>query len=62
MGRFKILPEPIVTSGRKLRMYSAREIFGNSLAVVIKGTRAARSRDKLDLWYDGKREDRGGSL
>jgi hypothetical protein len=39
-------------------MYSAREIFGNSLAVVIRGTRAARSRDKLDLWYDGKREDR----
>ncbi len=59
VGRFKILPEPIVTSGRKLRMYSAREIFGNSLAVVIRGTRAARSRDKLDLWYDGKREDRG---
>lgn len=58
VGRFKILPEPIVTSGRKLRMYSAREIFGNSLAVVIRGTRAARSRDKLDLWYDGKREDR----
>src|SRR3984893_13020284 len=59
VGRFKILPEPIVTSGRKLRMYSAREIFGNSFAVVISGTRAARSRDKLDLWYDGKREDRG---
>jgi len=24
--------------------------------VMIGGTRAARSRDKLDLWYNGKRE------
>ena len=58
LGRFKILREPIITSGRKLRMYSGREIFGKSFAVIIGGTRAARSRDKLDLWYNGKRENR----
>ncbi len=56
LGRFKILREPVVTSGRKLRMYSAREILGNSVSVIIRGTRAARSRDRLDLWYNGKRE------
>jgi glycosyltransferase involved in cell wall biosynthesis len=58
IGRFKILREPILTSGRKLRMYSAREILANSFSVIIRGTRAARSREKLHLWYDGRRETR----
>ncbi len=58
LGRFKILREPIVTSGRKLRMYSAGQILSRSLAIIIRGTRAAHSRDRLDLWYDGKRETR----
>jgi glycosyltransferase involved in cell wall biosynthesis len=56
IGRFKILREPIITSGRKLRMYSAREIFGNMFAIMLGGKRAAGSRDKLDIWYNGKRE------
>jgi glycosyltransferase involved in cell wall biosynthesis len=56
IGRFKILREPIITSGRKLRMYSAREIFGNMFAIIIGGKRAAGTRDKLDIWYNGKRE------
>jgi len=56
LGRFKILREPVVTSGRKLRMYSAREISGNSLSVIFRGPRAARSREGLHIWYDGKRE------
>ena len=59
VGRFKVLREPILTSGRKLRIYSARHILLRSCAIMIRGTRAARSRDKLELWYDGKREDRG---
>ena len=56
LGRFKILPEPILTSGRKLRMYSARKILADSLNVIIHGRRGARSRDGLDLWYNGRRE------
>jgi glycosyltransferase involved in cell wall biosynthesis len=59
LGRFKVLREPIVTSGRKLRMYSARHVFARSLSIIIRGSSAARSRDKLALWYDGKRENRG---
>jgi len=59
VGRFKVLREPIVTSGRKLRMYSAREILRNSFSAVIRGPRAARSRDRLRLWYDGRRENAG---
>ncbi|MEP6686392.1 MAG: glycosyltransferase [Verrucomicrobiota bacterium] len=56
LGRFKLLHEPIVTSGRKLRLYSGRAILAQSLSIVLGGSRAARSRERLHLWYDGKRE------
>jgi glycosyltransferase involved in cell wall biosynthesis len=56
LGRFKVLREPILTSGRKLRMYSARQILGNFFEVVVRGPRVIRSRAKLQIWYDGKRE------
>src|SRR5262249_46859907 len=56
LGRFQILREPVVTSGRKLRMYSAREVLGNSLGVILRWPRALRSRDRLHIWYDGRRE------
>ena len=61
LGRFRILREPVVTSGRKLRIYSAREILGNSLSVILRGPRAARSRKGLHIWYEGKRERRSTS-
>jgi glycosyltransferase involved in cell wall biosynthesis len=58
LGRFTILSEPIMTSGRKLRLYSAREVWGNMFGVILRGPRAARSRDGLEIWYNGKRETR----
>src|SRR6266480_712919 len=57
LGRFKVLREPIVTSGRKLRMYPARQFLRDFFGVVVAGPRGARSRAKLRLWYDGKREN-----
>jgi glycosyltransferase involved in cell wall biosynthesis len=56
LGRFRVLAHPVVTSGRKLRMNSARRILGLSVGIVLRGKRGVRSRDRLDLWYDGKRE------
>jgi|ERR1051326_1040094 glycosyltransferase involved in cell wall biosynthesis len=56
LGRFKVLREPVVTSGRKLRMYPAGQFLRDFFRVVIAGPRGARSRAKLHLWYDGKRE------
>ena len=56
LGRFKVLREPVITSGRKLRMYPAREFLPRFFGVIISGPRAVRSRAKLLLWYDGKRE------
>jgi glycosyltransferase involved in cell wall biosynthesis len=56
LGRFNVLDVPVLTSGRKLRMHSAREILGLSVGIVLRGKQGVRSRDKLDLWYDGRRE------
>jgi glycosyltransferase involved in cell wall biosynthesis len=56
LGRFKVLRTPILTSGRKLRMYSARQILGDLFAVIINRHRVARSGARLRLWYEGKRE------
>jgi glycosyltransferase involved in cell wall biosynthesis len=56
LGRFKVLREPIVTSGRKLRMYPAKQFLREFFGVVVAGPRGARSRAGLRLWYDGKRE------
>ena len=58
IGRFQLLHDPVTTSGRKLRMHSARTVLGQSLAILVGGERSLRSRTKLDLWYDGKREER----
>jgi glycosyltransferase involved in cell wall biosynthesis len=58
LGRFKLLREPIVTSGRKLRMHSASFILRRAFSLIVAGRRGVLSREKLDLWYDGKREAR----
>jgi glycosyltransferase involved in cell wall biosynthesis len=56
LGRFKVLREPVVTSGRKLRMYPAKQFLREFFGVIVRGPRGVRSRAKLSLWYDGKRE------
>ena len=57
LGRFQLLDEPMSTSGRKLRMHSGRQILIGTLGLIFGGKRAVRSREKLDFWYDGKREE-----
>jgi glycosyltransferase involved in cell wall biosynthesis len=56
LGGFKVLREPVVTSARKLRMYSAKDFLPKFFGVIFRGPRGVRSREKLSLWYDGKRE------
>jgi glycosyltransferase involved in cell wall biosynthesis len=56
LGKFKILPEPMITSGRKLRMHSGWHLWRRSIRMMLGGLSSYRSRDQLDLWYDGKRE------
>ena len=56
LGRFRLLAEPVVTSGRKLRMHSAGQILALTVGIILRGKRGVKSRARLDLWYDGKRE------
>ncbi len=58
LGRFKILREPVVTSGRKMRMHSGSHLWRRTTRMMLGGLGSYRSRDRLDLWYDGKREKR----
>ena len=46
---------PLLTSGRKLRLYSAREHLRFILRVVFRPGRVLRNRDACHTWYDGRR-------
>lgn len=59
LGRFTILRQPVITSGRKLRLYSGATILRRVLVILFRGKRAVMSRAGLDLWYGGAREEPG---
>lgn len=56
-GRFVILRETVMTSGRKLRAHSGREVLNMVIRVIIKGPEALRQRKGLDIWYGKRRVD-----
>ena len=56
-GRFVVLREHVVTSGRKLRTHSAREVLGVLARLLMFGRRGVRSRTHLDIWYAPRRND-----
>jgi glycosyltransferase involved in cell wall biosynthesis len=56
-GRFVVLRERVVTSGRKVRAYSGWEVFRTMARLGLHGTRAVRSRKHLDFWYGERREE-----
>lgn len=46
---------PIVTSARKVHLYSPREFARFHLKTVLSGGRALRRADGCPIWYDGRR-------
>lgn len=58
-GRFVILREHVITSGRKLRAHSAREVLGGLLRLALGGRRAMGRRAGLEIWYGERRKDPG---
>lgn len=58
-GRFVVLRESVITSGRKLRAHSAVEIVGLLARVAFRGRKAVGRREGLDLWYGPRRNDPG---
>lgn len=60
-GRFVILRSTVVTSGRKLRAYSASELMTAMFRLVRRGPKSVQSREGLELWYGERREDPPGA-
>jgi glycosyltransferase involved in cell wall biosynthesis len=58
-GRFVLLREHVLTSGRKLRTHSGREVLGSLLRLAWGGRRSMARRKGLEIWYGARREDRG---
>lgn len=56
-GRFVILRQSVITSGRKVRTHSAMEILGIFVRFGLTRGRLVRDRDGLDLWYGARRPD-----
>jgi glycosyltransferase involved in cell wall biosynthesis len=58
-GRFVILRDQVVTSGRKMRTHSFRELVGTFVRILLGGPRALGDRSRLGVWYGPRRRDRG---
>lgn len=56
-GKFVVLRESVVTSGRKLRAYSIFEVLGLFARLAWNGKQALRRREGLDIWYGERRPD-----
>jgi len=50
-GRFVVLRENVVTSGRKARLYGKFEALWVALRLMVLGKKAWRRREGLDMWY-----------
>ena len=56
-GRFVVLRESVVTSGRKLRTHSPMSLVRLTGAFFIRGVGIVRDRKYLELWYGERRHD-----
>lgn len=57
IGRFRLIHDRVLTSGRKLRAYSLIGWFGALGGLVLKGRHPLSSREGLDPWYGPRRPD-----
>ena len=46
---------PLMTSARKVKLYTMREILGLCVRVIFNPRRSVRSRADAFYWYDGRR-------
>lgn len=53
-GRFVILRQRVITSGRKGRLFTARQVLWQFLRALR--PRTLKDRDRLEIWYGGQRE------
>jgi glycosyltransferase involved in cell wall biosynthesis len=56
-GKFVVLRQAVVTSGRKLRTHSVREVLMVLGRLVLRGPGVVKQRQGMELWYAERRED-----
>ncbi len=61
LGRFIILRDSVVTSGRKLRAYSGLEMLSVIGRLALKLQKLGKGREGMEFWYGERREDPGVS-
>jgi len=59
-GRFVIVRHPVISSGRKARLFTARELARLLLRAMIGGPKVWRRREGLEVWYESRREEPAG--
>ena len=56
-GRFVVLRQSVLTSGRKMRTHSGREILVILIGIMFRGPQGMKQRKGMELWYAERRED-----
>ena len=56
-GKFVVLRQAVITSGRKLRTHSVREMLSIVGRLALRGPSAVKQRQGMELWYAERRED-----
>lgn len=51
-GRFVVVREPMITSGRKIEQHTILECFAITARILLRGPKALRQRDGLEIWYE----------
>ena len=51
-GRFVVLREPMITSGRKMEEMSTWEGITTSMRLELRGRKGLRQREGLEIWYE----------
>lgn len=57
-GKFVILRQAVLTSGRKLRTHSVRETLRIMGRFILHGPKVIKQRRGMELWYGERREDK----
>lgn len=56
-GRFVVLRETVLTSGRKLRTHTPGELMSTMWRLARRGRKAVQQREGMELWYAERRDD-----
>jgi len=57
-GKFVIVRDSVVTSARKFRTYTPRDLLGAMISLLGKGPKSWKTREGARWWYEGRREQR----